>query len=187
MTQITSVRLPIDWTQFGWPSEPMLGPITLTQGDPAWGWTPSAPALAVHTLDHSVGDAVDGFTVDHIVVLVPDLDTAVATLGRVDLAPRLRMNVSGRPAAFFRAGSVLEVIESPVRDASLYGIALASSTSLESLSLTWKSLGLDVGAVKPAIQPGRRIMTVHGLDAGLAVMSEDGAATHPSEHATRSE
>jgi len=184
MSQITSVRLPIDWTQFGWPATPKLGSITLTAGDPAWAWSPTAPALAVHTLDLAEGDTVEGFGVDHIVVLVPNLDTTIATLGRVDLIPRLRMKVSGRPAAFFRAGTVLEVIESPVRDASLYGIALSSTTSLESLSLTWKSLGLDVGTVKPAIQPGRRIMTVHGLDAGLAVMSEDGAAIHPTEHTT---
>lgn len=175
MTQITSVRLPIDWTQFGWEPEPQLGSITLATGDPAWSWSPAAPAFAVHTYEEPAGAPVEDFTVDHIVLLVPDLDSAVATLSRVGLDPRLKMKVSGRPAAFFRAGTVLEVIESPVRDASIYGLALTSTTSLEAVSLNWKSLGLEVGTVKPAIQPGRRIMTVHGLDAGLAVMSEDGS------------
>jgi len=141
-------------------------------------WSPAAPAFAVHTFDMPTGDPVDGFTLDHIVMLVPDLGAAIATLGRIHLAPRLKMKVSGRPAAFFRAGTVLEVIESPVRDAAIYGLALTSSSSLEAVSLTWKSLGLDVGAIKPAIQPGRRIMTVHGLDAGMAVMSEDGSVTN---------
>lgn len=178
MTQITSVRLPIDWTQFGWPSEPTLGSITLATGDPAWMWSPASPAFAVHTFEVPAGHPVHEFAVDHIVMLVPDLDAAIATLGRIHVAPRLRMKVSGRPAAFFRAGTVLEVIESPVRDAAIYGLAITSSRSLEAVSLTWKSLGLEVGTIKPAIQPGRRIMTVHGLDAGMAVMSEDGSVAN---------
>lgn len=179
MAQITSVRLPIDWTQFGWAPAPTLGSITLATGDPAWGWSQAAPAFAVHTFDVVASDSVEEFNVDHIVLLVPDLGAAVATLGRVGLEPRLKMKVSGRPAAFFRAGTVLEVIESPVRDAAVYGLALTTSTSLEAVSLSWKSLGLELGTIKPAIQPGRRIMTVHGLDAGLAVMSEDGSvASH---------
>ena len=70
---------------------------------------------------------------------------------------------------------MIEVIESPVRLASLYGIALATGLSLETLSLEWRSRGLEVGEITPAIQPGRRIMTIGGLDAGLAVMSSDRA------------
>jgi hypothetical protein len=70
---------------------------------------------------------------------------------------------------------VIEVIESPVRQASLYGVAITSEIPLESLSLEWRSRGLDVGSIKPAIQPGRRIMTIRDLDAGLAFMSADRA------------
>lgn len=87
------------------------------------------------------------------------------------------MRVQDRPAAFFRAGPVIEVIESPVRQASIYGIAVTSEDSLESLALSWKSLGLSVGEVKDAIQPGRRIMIVHDLDAGFAVMTPDRATS----------
>ena len=87
--------------------------------------------------------------------------------------PRLRMQVGDRPAAFFRGGPVIEVIESPVRQASIYGIAVAAEQPLESLALAWRSMGLAVGTVKKAIQPGRRIMTIHDLDAGFAVMSQD--------------
>jgi catechol 2,3-dioxygenase-like lactoylglutathione lyase family enzyme len=154
---------------------PLLGEIALTTGDPKWGWKPSAPAFEVHTMSVPVASHVPGFTVDHVVLLVPDLDAAIAKFGRIDLGPRLRMNVGGRPAAFFRAGTVVEVIESPVREASIYGIALSAEESLESLGLAWKARGLSLGNIKDAIQPGRRIMTVRDLDAGLAIMSPDRA------------
>ena len=175
MTRLTSLRLPIDWTIFGWPASPSLGGITLVTGDPAWGWDPSAPAFPTDVHQPPDGDDVADFTIDHVVYLVPELEVAVATLGRAGLAPRLRMPVGGRPAAFFRAGPVLEVIETPVREGSLYGIALSTSESLEAIAISWKALGLSVGTIKPAIQKGRRIMTVHDLDAGFAVMSADGA------------
>lgn len=177
---ITCVRLPIDWAEFGWPTEPDLGGITLATGDPEWSWAPAAPAFTVRVGPTVIGDPVDGFAVDHVVLLVPDLDSAVETLARIGVEPRARMTITGdRPAAFFRVGTVLEVIESPVRSPSLYGVALSTGDSLESLALRWRSLGVSVGDVRPALQPGRRIMTIHDVDAGLAVMSKDGAATPP--------
>lgn len=175
VTAITSVRLPIDWTDLAWPEIPVLGSIALSTGDPEWAWTPAAPAFPIRTHEPPSGTEVEAFTVDHVVLLVPSLDAAIETLERVDLAPRLRMQVSGRPAAFFRVGTVLEVIESPVRQPSLYGIALSTDSSLESIALEWRALGVEVGDIKPAIQPGRRIVTIHGMDAGLAVMSADRA------------
>jgi hypothetical protein len=180
---ITALRLPIDWTLFGWAPSVSAGGVTLHTGEPAWSWDPGAPAFSVPTMVSEPGTAADEFWVDHIVLLVPDLDGAINTLGLVGMSPRLRMPVGGRPAAFFRAGPVLEVIESPVRDASLYGIALATSLSLESLALEWKALGLKVGTIGPAIQKGRRIMTVYEMDAGLAVMSQD-AALHAEDQLT---
>lgn len=183
MVAITAVRLPIDWTLFGWESNVTVGNVTLQTGEPAWAWEPDAPAFAVSTMVAEPGSAEEDFWVDHIVLLVSDLDGAIGTLGRVGLTPRLRMSVGGRPAAFFRAGPVLEVIESPVRDAALYGVALATSRSLEALALEWKALGLSIGTVGPAIQKGRRIMTVHDVDAGLAVMSQD-AALHAEDQLT---
>jgi hypothetical protein len=173
MTSIAGLQLPIDWTSFGWPDSPTFGDITMATGDPKWAWTGSAPALAVHVFEPPVGEAVHMMSVDHIVVLVPDLDAATGRFTRAGLEPRLRMKVRGRPAAFFRAGPVIEVIESPVRQASLYGVALTSENSLETMALEWRSRGLNVGSIKPAIQPGRRIMTIRDLDAGLAVMSAD--------------
>ena len=175
MTILTAIQLPIDWTMFDWPEIPQLGGIALTTGDPKWAWEPSAPAFPVHTMEQPEATAVSRFTIDHVVLLVPDLDVAISRFDRIGLSPRLKMQVGTRPAAFFRAGPVLEVIESPVRQASIYGIAIAAEHSLESLSLEWKAKGIAVGTVKDALQPGRRIMTVHDLDAGFAVMNEDRA------------
>ncbi len=173
MSRLTAIQLPIDWTDFGWSATPLLGDVVLTTGDPKWAWEPSAPTFEVHTMEVPDSVHVPDFTVDHVVLLVPDLDSAITRFGRIELMPRLRMKVGGRPAAFFRAGPVIEVIESPVRQASIYGIALTAEMSLESLALNWKASGLSVGNVKDAIQPGRRIMTVRDLDAGLAVMTPD--------------
>ncbi len=176
MSILTAVQLPIDWTLFDWPEIPRLGGIALTTGDPKWAWEASAPAFPVHTMEQPEATPISGFVMDHVVLLVPDLDVAISSFGLIGLVPRLKMLVGGRPAAFFRAGPVVEVIESPVRQASIYGIAVTAGHSLESLALEWKAKGLAVGTVKDALQPGRRIMTVHDLDAGFAVMSEDLAA-----------
>ncbi len=165
--------LPIDWTAFGWPESPSLGGIALVTSDPKWAWEPAAPACDVHTMDVAMAVDVPGFVIDHVVLLVPSLDRAIARFGRIALQPRLEMMVRGRPAAFFRAGPLIEVIESPVRQDSIYGIAVTAEESLEALALRWKSLGLTVGDVKAAIQPGRRIMTVHNLDAGFAAMTPE--------------
>ncbi len=173
MARIIGIELPIEWSDFGWPEHPTLNGITLTTGDPKWAWEPAAPAFEIHTLPPHEGELVEGWSIDHVVVLVPSLEDATATLGRAGLAPRLRMNVGDRPAAFFRAGPVLEVIESPVRSAALYGIAVATDEPLDTLALRWKTRGLSIGPTKRAIQPGRRIFTVHDLDAGFAVMSPD--------------
>lgn len=175
MSILTALQLPIDWTLFGWPAIPALGSVGLQTGDPKWAWTPSAPAFPVHTMEVPEATVVNGFTIDHVVLLVPDLDAATTLFDHIGLPPRLKMLVGGRPAAFFRAGPVIEVIESPVREASIYGIAVTATHSLESLALEWKAKGLAVGSVSDAIQPGRRIMTVHELEAGFAVMSEDRA------------
>jgi len=173
MSTLTAIQLPIDWTTFDWPEIPLLGGVALSTGDPKWAWSPSAPAFPIHTMEAPEATDVAEFTIDHVVMLVPDLDVAIGSFDRIGLMPRLKMQVGGRPAAFFRAGPVIEVIESPVRQASIYGLAVTFEHSLESLALSWKAKGLSVGTVKDAIQPGRRIVTVHDLDAGFAIMSQD--------------
>ncbi|MCL1593344.1 MAG: hypothetical protein M3132_03200 [Actinomycetia bacterium] len=172
---LRGLQMPIDWTIFGWPDVPRLGGVTCTTGDPMWAWDAGAPAFGINVFDPPHGIDVGSFRIDHVVLLVPELSGAIATLARVGLDVRLRMKVNERPAAFFRVGPVLEVIESPVREAVIYGVALTTELSLETLALEWRGRGLNVGNPKAAMQPGRRIMTIHGLDAGCAVMSNDRA------------
>ncbi len=175
MTSLVGLRLPIDWTAFGWPVNPSFGGIAVATGDPQWAWSEPAPSFGIEIMENPRGHGVDGVAIDHVVLLVPSLDDAIATLGTIGLDPRLKMEVGGRPAAFFRAGPVLEVIESPVRAPSLYGIAVATEDQLETLALRWRAMGISVGEIKPAIQPGRKIFTVHNVDAGFAVMTQDRA------------
>lgn len=176
-TSLVTLQLPIPWDSLGFPPVPALGSTTLLDGDePAWGWSDGAPAFAIPHVDPGVaGEPVPGWGVDHVVLLVPDLDAAKAAMEEIGRPARLSMEVRGRPAAFFRVGPVLEVIESPVRAAAIYGVALVTEEPLEVLTLRWRSLGFDLSDPRPAIQPGRRIVTVRGLKAGLAVMSPDRA------------
>jgi hypothetical protein len=179
MPAIIGLQLPIDWTAFGWPIRPSFDGIALSSGDPQWAWSDSAPAFGIGSMENTRGHPVDGIVVDHVVLLVPSLAESTAILGAIGLEPRLKMKVRDRPAAFFRVGPVLEVIESPVRGASIYGVALSVEEQLETVALKWRTMGVSVGEITPAIQQGRRIFTVHDLEAGLAVMSQDRATSAP--------
>lgn len=176
-TALVTLQLPIPWDSLDLPPVPVLGSTTLLDGDePAWGWSGRPPGFGIPTADAAVGEPVPGWEVDHVVLLVPELGAAKAAMEAIGRPARLSMEVRGRPAAFFRVGPVLEVIESPVRAPALYGVALATDEPLEVLTLRWRALGFDLSEPRPAIQPGRRIVTVRGLKAGLAVMSPDRAA-----------
>ena len=65
------------------------------------------------------GTPLPGWGLDHVAMLVPDLDAAVERLSSLGVEPRLRLVIKDRPTAFFRVGPVLEVIESPVRAPAL--------------------------------------------------------------------
>jgi hypothetical protein len=168
-----TLSLPIPWAELGFPEPLQTRSTALSYGDIGWSWEPGAPTFPVPDCGPRTGQTAPGWDLDHVVLLVPDIDEAVATLGEIDLAPRLRLDVRGRPTAFFRVGPVLEVIQSPVRDPALYGLALVTEEPLEVVVLRWRSLGREVTDPRPAIQPGRRIFTVRDTEAGLAVMSPD--------------
>ncbi len=155
------------------PNPFLVGRTILLTGEPAWGWSGGAPELGIPSCDADRGEDVEGWGLDHVVVLVPDLQVALSAFGDIGLAPRLRVVVQGRPAAFFRAGPVIEVLESPVRGAAIYGVALVTEEPLEVLALRWRAMGRDVADPQPAQQPGRRILTVRATEAGLAVISPD--------------
>ena len=117
--------------------------------------------------------------VDHVVVSTPDLDRTVAALERTGLeARRVRDTGSGdRPIrqVFFRIGDpVLEVVgpPEPAGDgpARFWGLAL----TVADLDATAAVLGEQLGEVKDAVQPGRRIATLRrsaGCTTALAFMS----------------
>ncbi len=176
---IAALRLPIPWEEFDLPNPLMTRSTVLLSGDPAWHWSGATPEFPIPSCAPQAGEICDGWDLDHIVLLVPDLEAAIETLGAVELSPRLRMEVRGRPTAFFRVGPLLEVIQSPVRKPVLYGVALVTDAPLEVIVLHWRSMGRDVTDPKPAIQPGRRIFTVRGTEAGFAVMSPDKAVPTP--------
>lgn len=171
--RLSAVRLPIPWTVFGFPEPFHVTGATLLEGDVAWAWTGQTPGFGVPGCETSHGQPVEGWDLDHVVLLVPSIADAVSEMQSIGLEPRLRIEVKGRPTAFFRVGPILEVIESPVRNPALFGVALVTDEPLETVALRWRSEGLTIGDVRPAIQPGRRIFTVKDTSAGLAVMSRD--------------
>ena len=174
---LTGLRLPIPWDEFDLPNPLATRTTVLSVGPVAWSWSVEPPAFGIPVAPTVVGaQPAPGWDLDHVVLLVPELDEATATLAEAGLSPRLRIDVRGRPTAFFRVGPLLEVIQSPVRGPALYGAALVTEESLEVVALRWRSMGRDVTDPRPAMQPGRRILTVKSLEAGLAVMSPDGAA-----------
>lgn len=172
---LTGVRLPLPWEEFDLPNPLRTRSTTLMTGAPAWAWSTEPPSLGVPGLEQAEGTPRQGWDLDHVVLLVPDLDEALAHFAEMALSPRLRIEVRGRPTAFFRVGTLLEVIQSPVRAAALYGVALVTDEPLEVVVLRWRSMGREVTDPKPAIQSGRRIFTVRSTEAGLAVMSPDRA------------
>jgi hypothetical protein len=117
--------------------------------------------------------------IDHVVAFSPELDRSVRALQAAGLDLR-RIREQPTPAgaprqAFFRLGEeILEVVQKPDsvleqhggadRPARLWGLALA----VEDLDRAVEGLGENVGSIRPAVQPGRRIATVRRA-AGLAV------------------
>jgi hypothetical protein len=123
-------------------------------------------------------------SVDHLVVLTPDLSRTTATLR--DAGFDLRREREGptpggsRRQSFFRMGEViLEVVEAPagtrIADdrngpARLWGISFL----VEELEHTAASLGDLLGEPRAAVQPGRRIATLRpeaGLGPAVAFMT----------------
>ncbi|HEX3040685.1 MAG TPA: VOC family protein [Solirubrobacterales bacterium] len=123
--------------------------------------------------------------IDHVVAISSDLDRTVAALVAAGLDLR-RVREEPTPAgaprqAFFRLGpAILEVVQEPReaterhggdRPAFFWGLAFVAPD----LERTVAHLGEDrVGAVRDAVQPGRRIATLRrgaGLSVPVALMS----------------
>jgi catechol 2,3-dioxygenase-like lactoylglutathione lyase family enzyme len=125
--------------------------------------------------------------IDHVVIITPDLDRTIAAFAGVGLGVRrIRETESyGAPMrqAFLRLGpTIVEVVgghegtgqsadEAP---ADCFGLAL----DVADLDATGALLGDGMGAIKPAVQEGRRIATIRHKNFGMSVataLMDDGA------------
>jgi len=130
--------------------------------------TVPAPPLA-DPASHANGTVA----LDHLVVMSPDPDRTVKALAMHGIEPRRQRHTDqyGPPftQTFFRLGRpILELIgpaaPAGTEPARFYGIAF----TVEDLDATAALLGNRLGRVKDAVQPGRRIATLH-RDAGAGI------------------
>jgi hypothetical protein len=112
--------------------------------------------------------------IDHIVLLSPDLQRTVESLTAVGVQPRRERDaeLGGRPIRqiFFRFGGVvIEVVGSPdsasAGPSTLWGITYV----VADIGATATFFGASTSAVKPAVQPGRRITTLRHQEFGMSV------------------
>ena len=149
----------LGWTLRGVPDGAVDGiPTVRSDSDPA---TPAVHANGVTSIDH-------------VVLLSPNLARTVASLTAVGLQPRRERDaeLGGQPMRqiFFRLGSViLEVVGAPdaANDgpSSLWGITYV----VADIDATASFFGDRTLAVKDAVQPGRRITTLRHRDLGMSV------------------
>jgi hypothetical protein len=107
--------------------------------------------------------------IDHVVVTSPDPARTVNALRAAGLEPRRTREHGSMHQTFFRLGRViLELVGPPQPSGSgparFWGIAF----TVADLDATAALLGVDLGEVKAAVQPGRRIASLR-KDAGLTV------------------
>ena len=112
--------------------------------------------------------------IDHLVLLSPDLGRTTAALASIGLEPRGERTTDsyGAPMrqVFFRLGEViLELVGQPEAtgegEPGFFGVAV----SVADLDATAGLLGDHLGAIKDAVQEGRRIATLRHRDLGMSV------------------
>lgn len=133
-------------------------------------FAPPAAASAGSTGDEHPNGVI---ALDHLVLISPDLARTTAALGTIGLEPRRTRSTDtyGAPMqqVFFRAGTtILELIGPEVPSegpAAFFDLA----HTVADLDATATLLGDALGAVKDAVQPGRRIATLRHRDVGMSV------------------
>jgi hypothetical protein len=113
-------------------------------------------------------------SIDHVVLLSPDLNRTVEALAAVGVDPRRERDaeLGGQPIrqVFFRLGEVIvEVVGSPETagegPSTLWGITYV----VDDVDATAAFFGDRTTPVKDAVQPGRRITTLHHHELGMSV------------------
>ena len=155
--------------------------IDFSPGEGLLGWrldpeSPDVDGLQVASAvsgDEQAGEHPNGAThIDHVVVLTPELGRTTAALAGIGVERRRVREVETDDGllrqGFFRFGEViLEVVEHARIDpgpAHFWGITFAVA-DLDSCATL---LGVSLGSIRDAVQPGRRIATVRG-SAGLGL------------------
>ncbi|MCX2931249.1 glyoxalase [Mycobacterium sp. CVI_P3] len=150
----------VGWTLRGLPSDGALDgiPTMRSESDP--------PAPAAHPNGVT--------TIDHVVLLSPNLNRTVGSLAAVGLRPRRERDaeLGGQPMrqVFYRLGPViLEVVGAPDAagddPSTLWGITYV----VDDIDATASFFGDRTLPVKDAVQPGRRITTLRNRDLGMSV------------------
>jgi hypothetical protein len=113
-------------------------------------------------------------SIDHVVLLSPDLGRTTAALATLGVEPRGERDTDtyGAPMrqVFFRLGEViLELVGQPDTagegDPGFFGLAI----TVADLDAAAAQLGDHLGSVKDAVQEGRRIATLRHRDLGMSV------------------
>jgi hypothetical protein len=150
-----------------------VGAVRLTTGaagEGIAGWMLGGPdagsgtATAPLSVEHPNGATL----LDHVVVFTDDVERTVATYATVGLDVRRVRDIGhGRTQTFFRAGEVIVELVGPlaVEGETFFGLAF----TVADLDACAGLLGERLGAVKDAVQPGRRIATLRHEDCGLRV------------------
>lgn len=115
--------------------------------------------------------------IDHVVVTTPDFDRTAAALDRAGIGLRRIRDAGGFRQGFRRLGpAILELVEARGaprdRSASFWGLVVIA-VDLDALA---ERLGAELGAIKTAVQPGRRIATLRdsaGLGTKVAFMDPE--------------
>jgi hypothetical protein len=133
-------------------------PTTVTGAPPA-----TAPRSA-----HPLGVVA----IDHVVAVTPDVERTAARLAAAGLDRRRSRRAGDVTQVFFVLGPCLLELAGPSDDAAprFWGLTLV----VEDLDAAAERLGDDLGAIRDAVQPGRRIATVRrraGLGVPLALMT----------------
>jgi hypothetical protein len=134
--------------------------------------TTRSDAIVATSAEHPNGVT----TIDHIVLLSPDLGRTVESLATVGATPRRQRDgqLDGRPIRqiFFRLAEVILEVVGSAESASegpstLWGITY----NVADIDATAAHFGDRTTPVKQAVQPGRRITTLRHHELGMSVRS----------------
>lgn len=114
---------------------------------------------------------------DHVVIITPDFDRTASALQRAGMPLKRTREAPGHVRQGFRrvGPAILELVSAPEldgADARLWGLTFVV-IDLDGLA---ERLGEQLGEIRQAVQPGRRIATLRqsaGLSAAVAFMSPE--------------